>query len=137
MFSGETVAGLRHDLIGVESRHEMDQTAPGAVARNDDRTIFAALKGNRFDIEPQSSTLHGRSMAGITALGKDGLDVLNELYFLVGRGRQRLGCSSRLLNSRISIDGHPRFQRDLQCQSIRPCCSLINPSPEQANLLSR
>ena len=90
LFGRQPLAFLRHHFACDRPGDELHEHTLGAFAGNNRRTEIAADEGNILRVETEPRFLPQRSVASITAIGKDGLDILREIHRARG-GRRQLG----------------------------------------------
>ena len=78
----------RHDHLLSHPRHQADQLAMGAVARNYHRAGMAAFQGVRLTVEPQTVHLLRGTVTNKTARFEKWLDVADEINLSLGGGRE-------------------------------------------------
>ena len=88
LFRAEVGAHRRHEFL-VETGHQADQTALGALAGENVHTGGAALQRGFLLVQPQAAHLLLRAVADQAALSQQRLDIADEFNLDLRRGRQR------------------------------------------------
>ncbi len=90
LLGGKPFSNHRHDRSFLQTCHQVDQPAPGAVARLDDSARVAARQCGLSTIQPQPAHLLPGPVADLAPLAEEGRNVPRKVnFFLYRRGQCR------------------------------------------------
>ena len=88
LFDAEAPALFRHYVLWVESGDQMNHAALGALAGNEDRSVFATLERGFLEIPAQVRFRALPAVAAVAVLREERLDVFGEVHRASSRGRE-------------------------------------------------